>query len=769
MKKFLFLGISALLAASVTSCKDDMLSVNDQTGPEMEVLDHDQTFYVGVNLRSVMEGTRAGQLGDYGSEGYDPDEEPNFDRGSKDENAITSIFLIFYDAAGRRVHTTDNVWENPLYNNLFTDVNNSEHSIWAGVVEVQAKHGLGLPAQVMALVNPISPVSESTPEFENLSELVKTTREFVVGTPDAGQGKTDLFAMSKSSYYGPNPNNTDDPQQKQMDRIIATPITTDMLCSTEDGAKFVVGLIKDDSLVSEDVTGKGCLEIYVERYAAKVNFSFTDDALGATSNSNHLVIPVYDLDTMETETAGAADEDVPSGAANQSVTLVFEPEYWAVNAYEDKTFITKSFFDEFEIDDDGKIVGNPNYASYESMDGSIGGANGWTWWNSPTFHRCYWGQSPSYYSSRYPRNSDDIMDKRSEKHDRTDKAGYSLGYYSYNEMVENSQIKDHYYGKARAFTNGVVSGYKSSNIYVRENTVSGEALIKAYGDADASPKAAIASVVVAGKYKVTDDGTGRSIDYSGEGKAFYITGSAMKDYRFHKDEDAILQYFYRRINLILSSDNKERQSIFIEDPATHNLSLRDNYKDIFTIEHPSADVRGTTLVIDSRFVTLQFNLPENFAHGLYINVQNSWLPVNDENMVLANYNLLSAAGLTRQFTNGMAYFNIPINHLGFYRNGNPNIGLSPNGTVVEDVIQNEDGTQSTVTKRFDWKEVKTGDFGLVRNHSYNIQATMIQGLGNAIPDPEDPIVPPTDPDAYYLGTKIIILNWAVVPTQYVTL
>ena len=110
------------------------------------------------------------------------------------------------------------------------------------------------------------------------------------------------------------------------------------------------------------------------------------------------------------------------------------------------------------------------------------------------------------------------------------------------------------------------------------------------------------------------------------------------------------------------------------------------------------------------------------------------------------------AGTVQGFKGGKAYFTIPIKHLGFYRSTNTdNAGKM--------------GTE----KNFNWEKVQSGDFGLVRNHIYTIEVSTIKGLGNGIPNFDDPIVPPTDPEEYFIGARIIVLNWAVVPTQRVEL
>lgn len=54
-------------------------------------------------------------------------------------------------------------------------------------------------------------------------------------------------------------------------------------------------------------------------------------------------------------------------------------------------------------------------------------------------------------------------------------------------------------------------------------------------------------------------------------------------------------------------------------------------------------------------------------------------------------------------------------------------------------------------------------FGIVRNHFYQLTITKIQGLGTAVPNPADVIIPETTKDDdYYIASEINILDWASV-------
>lgn len=59
-----------------------------------------------------------------------------------------------------------------------------------------------------------------------------------------------------------------------------------------------------------------------------------------------------------------------------------------------------------------------------------------------------------------------------------------------------------------------------------------------------------------------------------------------------------------------------------------------------------------------------------------------------------------------------------------------------------------------------------GEYGIVRNHSYQISLNSIKGFGTPVYDPDKKIVPtiPSD-DKTYLAAKINVLSWRVVPSK----
>ena len=699
MKKFLFLAMACLFAA--VSCNKD----SDFSG--LKPLEEDQSFFVNINIGSVDALTRAGELSD-GDYQYSPNQDPNFNEGTKDENKVSSIYLIFYDANGDRVSTTqvqrDNSKPAESYGN-----NNNGRSIFNGIVQIDVKHGSLQPAYVMCFINPITAQNfDINPSFATLKDLQKTTRPRIID-------KNDNFAMSKSVYYGPDRakegyNSTWDDDPTKYEKIVATPIPEEKtLFKTRKEAEDAI----EDYEKADNKTElhNPVLDIYVERYAVKVNFKINEEA----ENNNSLTIG--------------------------EKTLKFIPEYWAVNAYESETYICKSFLDE-ELNED---------MSYKTMNDALGADKAW-YWNNPARHRCYWAQTPAYYAANYPRVADDIIDQRESF---AGEGGYALGYYSYNEIVANAEdAAGEWTELSRKARNLQNSKDKTLPIYARENTVAGASLKAANDNPLASPKAAIASIALVGHYEINGQSTGD--------RTFYVMGNKTNGYRFFTDDnDEMLTYLVN--TTIPFYTNKNGTNTFFDYGIENYRFTNEDYKKYFTIEHPNVTVRAygisvdeadKALVIDSRFVTIQLNdevILGNNAAPIYAYINGNYMEVNEGNIDFINQQMLYAAGTVQQFKDGLAYFTIPIKHLGFYRDGNKNAEKNAND------------------KTFDWSAVQSGDFGLVRNHIYTITVDNIEGLGNAIPNPDDPIVPPTDPEEYFIGARIVVLNWAVVPEQHESL
>lgn len=695
-RKLAFFGLGAILLSAASCSNDNIMSEPNQP------LEKAQSFYIPISVNGFQgnSGTRA--LTEDGDYTYNPTDDPNFNKGTDAENKVQEVYLVFYDALGKKVAHTGALTN--LNQTLGAANPGNENALYTGVVQVNVQEGKNIPSYVLAFVNPYD-ISDLTSDdsddpdkdFATLANVEKATRESFITEDDNN------FAMSNSVYYG-----TDAFTGTPNVRIMATPIETGKIFKSRQEA--------EDAIADTENPGSSCVDIYVERYAGKVNFS-----LGNESGVEIAAVPMKDIE-------------------GNDVSIKFVPEVWAVNAVEEKSYVTKNFFGQIA---DGETFDFTQPATYTQMNTAL---KDWKW-NNPDYCRSYWGQSPGYYIARYPRVADDILDNRTDKDDSDDKGGFELKYYSYEEMTN---------GKGTALTDiarGINADGTSTAIYTRENTVSGQALKDAKADPFASPKAAIASVVMIGSYQVAR-GTGNT-NYAPypEDETFYVTGNATNGYTFYNEEQMTNFFINNTIRLAKDANGtpffnyKEAAAVkdagFIPADATE-------YAEYFEIEHPSAGVRGS-LVMDSRYVTLQ--LTSKAAGKIYAKIGDQYQAVTAANIDAINRQIMNVAGTAYGYNSGKAYFNIPIQHLGYQRSSNLNKSLAKGAN----------------DPAFKWENTQSGDFGVVRNHIYTINATKINGLGNAIPHPEDPIVPPADPEEYYIGARIIVLNWAVVPTQSVEL
>ncbi|MDE6765074.1 MAG: Mfa1 fimbrilin C-terminal domain-containing protein, partial [Duncaniella sp.] len=169
------------------------------------------------------------------------------------------------------------------------------------------------------------------------------------------------------------------------------------------------------------------------------------------------------------------------------------------------------------------------------------------------------------------------------------------------------------------------------------------------------------------------------------------------------------------------------------------------------VVHPSKAVRD---VADEKLSEELVTLQVEDGAGLYYKPLGSdeWtsLAGADENVLnYVNRQLMGMLRYAHTYTNGKCYFSIPIQHLGLTEN-------TTNSPYDENNL-------------LDWKKVRVGDFGLVRNHVYDINVTGIEGLASGINNLENPIVTPMNTYNYYIRYTLNVLNWRIVPSQNVVL
>lgn len=732
MKRTLIYGAAAL-GLLFTSCSSENLAESDVKTP----LGSDQTFFVNMRISGdAVSGSRSG------SENGSPILEGDFEDGTATENAVNNVYFVFYDAVGNVVG--DIV---PVDLSTFKEndqlLGNTVEKAYSSTIPVSVKKGELKPSQVICYINPISP-----PTLQNPLSVIQTISRTNVTTNVNGQT---YFGMSNSVYY---PNGEADDSLPQ----IAVEIPEDNLFTTEAAAEAALGT---------DAT----VDIYVERYAVKLKF----EAVGA--NPYVTSSRIYGED-------GKINETLPE------ITLNFEPQYWALNAEANRSYVIKSFR---EPSPTGDILGE-NY-TYASLNGIINIANpnnsGTTFamtqplgtddawdWNNPNYFRSYWACSPAYFQSEYPEVSSDLEGITDIKQK----------YIAYNELEKL----------------GFAASDKDAK-YFRETTVGEMAL------ASKNPVAAMPSVIYVGKYNITIDGNevaGNPSFYtylSGQfqdgtttdGKPNMVThpyvyfngGAAVGSSEVAGGESMLRRFLaqttilykavlnnneivdYTRLNIANNDDLNILSSVFEVSPITEDVkkAYTETYEAggeaKFQNNTRTLQFKTTIKKVDDEDVRVLTDEAKSNMKNLYILTGNGYCKVVDDkkpgngeiSLAEANLTLMRQVGYSYYYTTGHAYFNIPVKHYGWYRNGN-----------TQKYVNATDKTPNE-SNNINWNIVRVGDFGMVRNHSYSINVSSITGLAQGIGDDWNPIVPPSHSEDYYMAYSVRILKWAVVPTQNVVL
>lgn len=698
MKKinFLFGALAALaMGGAVTACSDDDLDKSIDNG----VAEVDQTRYLSVAISTPsVAGSRA--TGDAPTD--------NFDDGSKNESEVDEIIFVFYDGAGNPTATMKTITDEELANgwtDSYTDANVTR--FWSSVIPVELTQGQTIPSYVMCYVNPID---KTGIDRMTLAEVEADTRVRIKGAGTNGK-----FAMSNSVYYGNNPISG----AKNV-RMMATPIIESQLFKTPGEA--------DAAVKAADPKAAGVLQIYVERYAAKIGL-----------NMHPAAIKPYAVNVKN------GDNWVPKN-------IIFTPKCWRPNAIDMKTFVTKAFSTGKQLPLDPT-----NTASFQDMTTAFANSGmpgeGLTGWNDPDNFRSYWACSPSYFANAYPKVSDNITDV-------TDNGGaypYALKYFNYTEFVKGIESNKNpaeagitwdptngFNANPGSYNAGGTKNVPSSGyFYSRETTAS----IDNIKNAAMNSKAVVASAVIVGNYKLEGEA---------ENNDFYLYG-----------------VFNGRPNYYTTSDIKdamiENQLVIFTDNACTNPATTAN---LFVVEHPKASVRQVTIPaknegeedkvvkenVPGRLVTLQLSAVPK-GQSLFFNNNGTTERIVADNIDEANRLLWKTVSTAQMFHNGLAFFSIPIRHLGYGKNV----------TTANGPLTDIEGAAAGSANVYNWGNMRRGDFGVVRNHVYTLNVTEIKGLGTGLRSDDQPIVPPMDPESYWIAARLNILSWRVVPAQGVIL
>lgn len=156
----------------------------------------------------------------------------------------------------------------------------------------------------------------------------------------------------------------------------------------------------------------------------------------------------------------------------------------------------------------------------------------------------------------------------------------------------------------------------------------------------------------------------------------------------------------------------------VDDKDEYN-QLSADFAKVVTTDENASDVK---VVADETAFTGKTIYTKN-ASGVYA-------PVADNATVISalNTSLARVEGATG-YKGGQMYYNIPIEH-----------HYEASGKALEE-----------------------GEYGVVRNHFYQLTVNSIKRLGHGVYDPDKDIIPDEEEDPkYYVGARINILSWKVV-------
>lgn len=544
-----FGGLAMMLAFATSSCSDGSEPGN--------VAENDEVRYLRVSIANAFSNSRA--------------DDDQFEDGVGIENVIGDMRMDFYDEAGNfitKADPSDMTFTTP------DPADGNIEKIKQAIVKISLKKAQNLPAYVICYINPVNWGDESS--VTNMVDLRNQER------PDYKDG-SGHFAMNNSCYYNAGV------------KVSGTAINKNAIYTSASGAD----------------AGTATVDIYVERYASKVQFTLNKDAGTGTGEAETGIFPYQ------------------KGTGEAAYELTFVPEKWAINADAPTMYAIKKF----------AVTVNGIVPSQNEVQAYLGT---WTTWNEPERKRSYWSCSPAFFADKFPQVSDNILDNGGTS--GRAEGDYKLKYYSYNDIVNNKGID-----KFAAGADGTLP-----HTYALENTVGKPAL------GSLNPKAAVPSVVVVGNYKVKYGG-----NTVADNKTFYIYNEAL-----YFDEATVVT----GAKTILSAFVENQKILYVKKTVagkdTYVLydGTLDDVQAKFTVKHPEKGVRGDNLVLESS-VALQLNgVPA--TNKLYYQPTSTspYTEVTTTNLNAVNVLLWQQGGVASKYNNGKCYFSIPIEHLGMAEN-----------------------------------------------------------------------------------------------------
>ena len=313
------------------------------------------------------------------------------------------------------------------------------------------------------------------------------------------------------------------------------------------------------------------------------------------------------------------------------------------------------------------------------------------------------GPNRTYWARSYGYGADTPVDADATKFpvvgtDNND-AQYLLQY------VTNSEANGEYKNITATLTDDNV-------FYIMENTMRGSRLTTADY---LNPYACVTSAIVKGHYTVTGPDAAKFND------GFYIRSYS----KVNDDKTEIVNAIYTEDELITAM--LAGQNIIKLADATGDIKTKIGLGHYDEVKDATGD---KNIKNPANRVALQVT----DKTGLLFNNNGTWVDVTDDNISDVNEKLFIYAGQAKHYNKREAFFYIPIKH------------------------NNATGTDNKIPE----KNVPTGNYGIVRNHSYQITINSIGGLAIGVHADEKLLPDPNSVKDYYVNATMNVLAWHVM-------
>ena len=329
--------------------------------------------------------------------------------------------------------------------------------------------------------------------------------------------------------------------------------------------------------------------------------------------------------------------------------------------------------------------------------------NLFTAWNNVALFRSFWAKSTNYGSEIvYPENFADVAEKAGNKTEAagTDAADAApLNYISWSELGNNFGAFD----------------------YCAENTNTKAILEKGQFFS------AVTSVLV--KAQVEE---------------ISLNGTVLKD-----AEDKNVKTLVRYSSGLYTMDAYKAR-VYNEV----NIKAYKKAADGSSKTYEDVDWRQYLTVVDKHDgnITLDLTIPASVTEEWYSDKEcTKTLEKSTISKKLLALTSENVGPLAECYNDGMMYYNIPIKHL------KPGKYTEPTHAEIKDAEGNVTGYESIPLS------VEEAQYGVVRNHWYDVKIIKIENMGEAVYNKyEDIIIDTNESEKWYIGTAINILSWKIV-------